>query len=85
MILVGNKIDLQHERKIQRKSAAAEASSLGIKYFEVSAKTSSKDEIDLIFLELIEGNEMSRYDITPKKTSNFLPCSACDGSSCGIM
>jgi hypothetical protein len=33
MILVGNKIDLEHERKISRKQANAEAAGLGIKYF----------------------------------------------------
>jgi hypothetical protein len=33
MILVGNKIDLEHERKISRRQANAEATALGIKYF----------------------------------------------------
>ena len=46
MILVGNKNDLEFERKVWKKTAQSEALTLGIKYFEVSAKSSSKDEID---------------------------------------
>jgi GTPase SAR1 family protein len=33
MILVGNKIDLEHERKIAKRVATSEATALGIKYF----------------------------------------------------
>lgn len=53
MILVGNKIDLEHERKVHRRTAQGDANALGVKYFEVSAKTSSKDEIDALIYELI--------------------------------
>jgi GTPase SAR1 family protein len=33
MILVGNKIDLEEERKVERKKAQNKANMLGIKYF----------------------------------------------------
>lgn len=65
IILVGNKSDLEYERKVTKKQAQAEAAKFGIKYFEVSAKTSSKEEIDRLISELIDMNEMQHFYACP--------------------
>ena len=64
MILVGNKIDLEHERTVPKRAALMDANALGIKYFEVSAKTSPKDQIDALIYELIEINEMEKFSVS---------------------
>lgn len=77
MILVGNKTDLEYQRKVWKKTAQLEAASLGVKYFEVSAKSSSKDEIDAIIYELIDINEMDRFNIvaeSEKRSRWWQPC-----------
>lgn len=58
MILVGNKSDLDYERKVEKRTAQMQATALGIKYFEISAKSSSKDEINALIYELIDINEL---------------------------
>ena len=61
IILIGNKSDLEYDRKVKNKHAEAEASKIGVKYFEVSAKTSSKDDIDKLISELVDMNEMQKF------------------------
>ena len=41
MILVGNKVDLTESRKVTREKAEELAQSLGVEYFETSAKDGS--------------------------------------------
>jgi GTPase SAR1 family protein len=67
IILVGNKADLESERKVWIKTAQTEANALGVKYFEISAKTSSKDEINALICELIDINEMNRFNVETTK------------------
>ena len=46
---------------MKNQHAKAEAAKLGIKYFEVSAKASPKDEIDKLIEELVDMNEMQTF------------------------
>lgn len=85
MILVGNKTDLEHERKVEKKVAEQTAASLGIKYFEVSAKSSSKDEIDAIIYELININEMDRFKVTSEAEKSSKWWQPCEDYQCRII
>lgn len=85
MILVGNKIDLEHERKVPKRTAIGDSSALGVKYFEVSAKTSSKDDIDALIYELIEINEMERYHVSSEKKKTLENWFHCDSAPCSLI
>ena len=61
-VLVGNKMDLDEYREVESKEAKTAANKLGIKYMEISAKTSLRAEIERIFYELIDMNELRRFD-----------------------
>ena len=58
-VLIGNKIDLENERKITKEAGISMANKFGIKFFEVSAKNNIN--IDELFLDtakcLLEKNE----------------------------
>lgn len=85
MILVGNKTDLEYERKVWKKTAQLDAAALGIKYFEVSAKSSSKDEIDAIIYELIDMNEMDRFNIARESSKSSKWWQPCENEQCKII
>jgi Ras-related protein Rab-1A len=63
-VLIGNKIDLEDERKITKEEGESMANKYGIKFFEVSAKDNIN--IDELFLDtakcLIEKNENAVVD-----------------------
>ena len=54
LVLIGNKADLEHERRVDEEDAKALADSLGLKYFETSAATGAnvEDAIDAL-LDLV--------------------------------
>lgn len=54
IMLVGNKIDLEGQRQVDKAEAEKYAESKGIKYFEISAKTN--ENVEVVFKEL--GKEM---------------------------
>ena len=56
IILIGNKTDLEYQRKIDKKKVQKAAAKEGIKYFEISAKTSQKDSIDRLISEMVDLN-----------------------------
>jgi Ras-related protein Rab-1A len=49
-VLIGNKIDLSDRRLVDRSTAEARASGLGLKYFEASAKLAQNIEAPLMWL-----------------------------------
>ncbi|MHA1713411.1 MAG: Rab family GTPase [Candidatus Ranarchaeia archaeon] len=53
MLLVGNKVDLEDQRKITLERAEALAKRLGISYVEASAKT--RENVDYAFTQIMEG------------------------------
>jgi GTPase SAR1 family protein len=44
-VLVGNKMDLEEYREVENQEAKAAANKLGIRYMEISAKTSMRCQI----------------------------------------
>ena len=60
-ILVGNKIDLENERKIDKEKIESYANKKNIKYFEISAKEGKNvDEIFNVMAELILSNKTDK-------------------------
>ncbi|CEP20440.1 RHB1 [Cyberlindnera jadinii] len=60
MILVGNKLDL--ERKVGHEEGVKLAREFGIPYIEISAKTTSEQDISRIFVGLLEQIEGEKID-----------------------
>ena len=52
LILIGNKIDLNENRKVTREEATAYARSQNIQYYEISCKSNSEKNIDKIMTQL---------------------------------
>lgn len=77
MILVGNKADLEYERVVSYQEGEQQASSLGIKYIETSAK--HRVNVDAVFNDLVRIIRKSKKPDThvkPKKPRNmFKMCS----------
>lgn len=83
--MVGNKTDLETERKVTFEEGKAFADSLGIKFVECSAK--SNTNLDEVFMTLAENikakqillipewNYYKIYTNTPWFRTNFLICS----------
>jgi Ras family protein len=65
MILVGNKVDL--ERKVGKDEGTKLAREFGIPYIEVSAKTTSEQDIGKIFVGLLEQIEGEKIDVENEK------------------
>lgn len=68
-----------------KRTAAADSAALGVKYFEVSAKTSSKDDIDALIYELIEINEMERYHVSGENKKALENWFHCDSAPCSLI
>ena len=57
LVLIGNKADLEQERRVDEEDARALAESLGLRYFETSAATGSNVEVAIdSLLDLVSGN-----------------------------
>lgn len=63
-ILVGNKVDLQESRAVQKSEGEALARSLGVLYVETSAKTG--ENVDSVFMNLSK----QIYDALPENEKN---------------
>lgn len=63
-ILVGNKVDLQESRAVQKSEGEALARSLGVLYVETSAKTG--ENVDSVFMNLSK----QIYDTLPENEKN---------------
>lgn len=61
-ILLGNKCDLENERKVSKKEAEDFAQKIGSKYFEISAKNNAN--IEKAFEELIRKTIRVKYPFT---------------------
>ena len=66
IILVGNKIDLEDQRKISRQNAENVASQYQIEYFEVSTKQENS-KVTPIFESLIMQMYRKRLGIQPRE------------------
>ncbi len=67
-ILVGNKCDLDHERKVSKEEGEMLARQFGLKYFECSAKSGLG--IAECFEELIEDSYAAKYSSGPSAQAN---------------
>ncbi len=54
VVLIGNKIDLENDRQINRIEAQQWADAKGVKYFEVSAKENRGNLIQEVFSNMVE-------------------------------
>ena len=70
MVLVGNKCDLRHRRKVEFKHANTQATKYGIPYIETSAK--ERICVDEAFYTLVKKIRKKRPDPDPK--SRFCCC-----------
>mgnify|MGYP002524253457 CR=1 FL=1 len=74
IVVVGNKVDLNNERKVSKQQAEEFANSIKAKYFETSALTDSNGNVKLVFetignLMIDKANGENNED---KKCSNCL-------------
>ena len=68
-VLVGNKIDIEDERRITRKEAVELAKLYNIKYFEASART--KKGVEVFFEEIFEQVYKKRFEIPEEREPSF--------------
>ena len=71
--MVGNKVDLNNERKVSKQQAEEFANSIKAKYFETSALTDSNRNVKLVFETI--GNLM--IDKANGQNSEDKKCSIC--------
>lgn len=84
IVLVGNKLDLENERKISTSDAQVFANEMGLLYFEVSAKTGENVQecFKQIALKMPIDKQMNRLnqrrknavDLTKRSTTNEQDC-----------
>ena len=74
LVLIGNKTDLEAERQVAEKAARDLADSLGIKYFETSAKTGENvnEAIDALLEQVGVYNFRKHFSLTCKVLTLFL-------------
>ena len=88
LLLLGNKTDLELYRQVPRKEAEEKSKLLSIKYMEISAKESTREEIKRLFLELIDQNEMSRFYVQKMEKSKcwkFPTGQICENGKCNLI
>ena len=73
IVVVGNKVDLNNERKVSKQQAEEFANSIKAKYFETSALTDSNGNVKLVFETI--GNLM--IDKANGQNSEDKKCSNC--------
>ena len=73
IVVVGNKVDLNNERKVSKQQAEEFANSIKAKYFETSALTDSNRNVKLVFETI--GNLM--IDKANGQNSEDKKCSIC--------
>ena len=83
ILLVGNKYDLENERKVTYAEAKAQADAWGIEYIETSAKTNfnCKEAFEKLAQNIAKSKYKSKSKSSSDSKGGIFPCFPC----CSIM